>query len=167
MRLRPAVKEDVERLWEICRGQTAEEFCLWGADLVYEYPPRLEQMRRRFEALFGDAVLFAAECGGQVVGFAEIGELDPAKKCGVLARVLLEKGRRGKGRGKELVNLGLEEVKLIVYAGNLRAQRCYEACGFVRGKALLRPGRPDAWWMRVDLRGRSGGSQPSQRLKGV
>ena len=111
MRLRRAVKEDVERLWEICRGQTAEEFCLWG-----------------------------------------------------------------KGRGKELVNLvldqaagtlGLEEVKLIVYAGNLRAQRCYEACGFVRGKALLRPGRPDAWWMRADLRERRGGSQPSQRLKGV
>lgn len=176
LRLRRAVKEDVKRLWEICRGQTAEEFCLWGADLVYEYPPRLEQMRRRFEALSGDAVLFAAECSGQVVGFAEIGELDPAEKCGVLARVLLEKGRRGKGRGKELVNLvldqaagtlGLEEVKLIVYAGNLRAQRCYEACGFVRGKALLRPGRPDAWWMRVDLRERRGGSQPSQRLKGV
>ena len=62
MRLRRAVKEDVERLWEICRGQTAEEFCLWGADLVYEYPPRLEQMRRRFEALFGDAVLRNAAC---------------------------------------------------------------------------------------------------------
>ena len=157
MRLRRAVKEDVERLWEICRGQTAEEFCLWGADLVYEYPPRLEQMRRRFEALSGDAVLFAAECSGQVVGFAEIGELDPAKKCGVLARVLDQAAGA----------LGLEEVKLIVYAGNLRAQRCYEACGFVRGKALLRPGRPDAWWMRADLRGRRGGSQPSQRLKGV
>ena len=64
LRLRRAVKEDVERLWEICRGQTAEEFCLWGADLVYEYPPRLEQMRRRFEAVSGDVVLFAAECGG-------------------------------------------------------------------------------------------------------
>lgn len=169
LRLRRAVKEDVERLWEICRGQTAEEFCLWGADLVYKYPPRLEQMRRRFEALSGDVVLFAAECGGQVVGFAEIGEMNPARRSGVLARVLLEKGQRGKGRGKELVNLvldqaakvlGLEEVKLIVYAGNLRAQRCYEACGFVRGEALLRPGRADAWWMRADLRGRGGDGQP-------
>lgn len=106
-------------------------------------------MRRRFEAYSGDAVLFAAECSGQVVGFAEIGELDSAKKCGVLARVLLEKGRRGKGRGKELVNLvldqaagtlGLEEVKLIVYAGNLRAQRCYEACGSSAGKPCCGPG---------------------------
>ena len=163
LRLRPAVKEDVERLWEICRRQTAEEFCLWGADLVYEYPPRLEQMRRRFEALSGD--------GGQTGGCAEIGELDPARRSGVLARVLLEKGQRGKGRGKELVNLvldqamealGLEEVRLIVYGGNLRAQRCYETCGFVRGEALLRPGREDAWWMRADLRGRGGQPHPSR-----
>ena len=114
-------------------------------------------------------VLFAAECGGQTVGFAEIGEMDPARRSGVLARVLLEKGQRGKGRGKELVNLvldqavealGLEEVRLIVYGGNLRAQRCYETCGFVRGEALLRPGREDAWWMRADLRGRGGDGQP-------
>ena len=102
--------------------------------------------------------------------------MDPARRSGVLARVLLEKEQRGKGRGKELVNLvldqavealGLEEVKLIVYAGNLRAQRCYETCGFVRGEALLRPGREDAWWMRADLRGRRGDGQPSQRLNGA
>lgn len=83
------------------------------------------------------------------MGFAEIGEMDPARRSGVLARVLLEKEQRGKGRGKELVNLvldqaakvlGLEEVKLIVYAGNLRAQRCYETCGSSAGKRCCGPG---------------------------
>ena len=74
LRLRRAVKEEVERLWEIGRGQTAEEFCLWGADLVYEYPPRLEQMRRRFEAVSGDVVLFAAECGGRPSGLRRSGK---------------------------------------------------------------------------------------------
>lgn len=153
----------MERLWEMCREQTWAEFCLWGADLAYEYPPRLEQMRRRFETLSGDTVIFAAEMGRQVIGFAEIGEIDRSRGSGVLARVILEKGQRGKGRGAALVSLvldnaagllGLEEAELIVYAENRRAQRCYEACGFVRGEALRRPGRADAYRMRADLRGR-------------
>ena len=147
LRLRRAVKEDVERLWEICRGQTAEEFCLWGADLVYEYPPRLEQMRRRFEAFRGRGPVRGG-VRGQTVGLRRSGNGPGAKERRAGAGAAGE-GAKGKGRGKELVNLvldqagkalGLEEVRLIVYSGNLRAQRCYETCGFVRGKRCCGPG---------------------------
>ncbi len=192
VRVRRAVEADVERLWEMCRDQTEAEFCLWGADLVYEYPPVKEQMRRRFNDLSGDTAVFAAEMGGRVIGFAEIGDMrerrnpgeaasregpgeaaergglreaahKSAGKSGVLSRVILEKDLRGRGYGCALVRgvldcaaaqLGLEEAALIVYAHNRRAQSCYEACGFVRGEALLRPGRPDAYWMRAELPGR-------------
>lgn len=159
VRVRLADGADVDCLWRICRNQTLEEFRLWGADLAYTYPPSLAQMEERL-ADSRDTLLFAVEKDRKVIGFAELTELDRERGHAVLARVILEPGQRGRGSGPAAIRqiadyaggvLGLREIRLVVYQENRRAMRCYEACGFVCTGPLLRPGRPPAWNMKMDV----------------
>ena len=160
LRIRKATVDDILFLFRICENQTLDELSLWGADLVYQYPPLLKQMQESFLSR-KNTVLFAAECGGEIVGFAEITKIDEILKTGVLARIVLDPERRGKGIGRTFIQeimkysaceLGLETISLIVYVKNVRAQRCYESCGFQNMGLLIRPGKPDAYKMEVSLK---------------
>jgi len=152
-------REDLPLLFHICKEQTKEEFCLWGADFFYDYPPRLEQMRQSFDSR-SCTVFYVAEWNERGIGVAEITEINDKIRSGVLARIVLEPKYRGKGVGKQFVrcilervpeDLGLQEVSLVVYACNRPARMCYEACGFQYEEELIRPGRPDALQMKISL----------------
>ena len=136
--------KDMELLYQLCKKQSYEEFCLWGADFVYDYPPNLAQMKQSY-ASRKRMILYR-------VIFQE------NRSDAVLARVVLEPEMRGRGLGAFTIKsilkqafciLQLERVSLVVYQNNTRAIRCYEACGFRMEEALIRKGRPDAWIMRA------------------
>ncbi len=160
LQVRIGGREDLPLLFEICKNQTREEFCLWGADFVYDYPPDLRQMEESFKSR-RDTVFYAAEVSGRMVGFAEITGIEKEKKKGILARIVLDKHQRGKGFGKAFVQeivrravreLELEEILLVVYSHNQRARKCYESCGFQYEKEVIRPGRPDALQMKINAK---------------
>ena len=130
--------KDIELLYQLCQKQSYEEFCLWGADFVYDYPPNLAQMKQSYAS--------------------RKRMLQENRSDAVLARVVLEPEMRGRGLGTFTIKsilkqafciLQMERVSLVVYQNNTRAIRCYEACGFRMEEALIRKGRPDAWIMRV------------------
>lgn len=152
--------ENIRDLWELCREQTEEEFLLWGADLVYEYPPDLEQMQTSVRER-KDTCFFKMEGEEGIVGFAELKDIQPDGQRATLARLILapEFRRQGLGRRavKEILELARErwnisEAELVVYQKNVAARHCYENCGFVIEKPLIRRGRPDAWIMKAKLR---------------
>lgn len=159
VQIRIGGREDLPLLFNICKSQSRDEFCLWGADFVYDYPPNLTQMERSFETR-KNTVFYVAEVSGCEVGLAEITEIDYEKRCGVLARIILDPSRRGTGLGRKFIqeiakkvrqDLGLEEISLIVYSHNQNARKCYEACGFLYEKEMIRPGRPDAFLMKINV----------------
>ena len=77
---------------------------------------------------------------GNVVGHAELNNIDHLHKSARICRVLVgETSERNKGLGKaiikELVRIGFEELKLHrldlgVYDFNKQAIKCYQDCGF-------------------------------------
>ncbi len=165
--IRECTREDIEQLWEICKNHSQEEFQMWGGDFVYDYPPKLKQMVRRI-ADSKDTKLFAVEKFGRVIGFAEITNINAVKGVGELSRILLRQEERGKRYGSQAIDqliayavqeLGLNEMTLIVYSFNHRARRCYEKLGFVYERKLVRPNRPEAIRMKIDIRGRKKVSQ--------
>ncbi len=163
--------EDLPFLFHICENQTFDEFSLWGADFVYQYPPLLKQMEDSFLSR-ENMVLYAVEWEHAVAGFVELADLDKKKKSGVLARLIVDKNQRGRGLGKAFVKevlklaaleLELDEVCLVVYERNTRAQSCYEACGFRYDGELIRPGRPDALRMKRSVKELGGISRSNKR----
>lgn len=175
--VRPGSLKDSEMLWHFCREQTQEEFQMWGADFVYQYPPEKEQMKNSLAwrmgirkegdeaALLGKGVdhegkvLFLTVCLNEIpIGFAEITPVNRNFEKGVLSRLILDPAYRGKGLGKLAVKaildygfgkMSLNEIWLIVYKENQRARKCYETCGFQVQNPLIRPGRPEALEMCV------------------
>lgn len=112
--------KDIELLYQLCKKQSYEEFCLWGADFVYDYPPNLAQMKQSY-ASRKRMLLYRVIFQERIIGFAEL----------------------------DFCILQMERVSLVVYQNNTRAIRCYEACGFRMEEALIRKGRPDACIMRA------------------
>lgn len=112
--------KDIELLYQLCKKQSYEELCLWGADFVYDYPPNLAQMKQSY-ASRKRMLLYRVIFQERIIGFAEL----------------------------DFCILQMERVSLVVYQNNTRAIRCYEACGFRMEEALIRKGRPDAWIMRA------------------
>ena len=112
--------KDMELLYQLCKKQSYEEFCLWGADFVYDYPPNLAQMKQSY-ASRKRMLLYRVIFQERIIGFAEL----------------------------DFCILQMERVSLVVYQNNTRAIRCYEACGFRMEEALIRKGRPDACIMRA------------------
>ncbi|MBS5300248.1 MAG: hypothetical protein KHY39_04205 [Clostridiaceae bacterium] len=112
--------KDIELLYQLCKKQSYEEFCLWGADFVYDYPPNLAQMKQSY-ASRKRMLLYRVIFQERIIGFAEL----------------------------DFCILQMVRVSLVVYQNNTRAIRCYEACGFRMEEALIRKGRPDAWIMRA------------------
>lgn len=78
-------------------------------------------------------------CEGKAVGHVRLHNLDKADKRARLAIGLFAEADLGRGIGRKAIaltldqafgRLGLHRVDLRVLAFNIRAIRCYEACGF-------------------------------------
>lgn len=76
--------------------QSYEEFCLWGADFVYDYPPNLAQMKQSY-ASRKRMLLYRVIFQERIIGFAELDQIQENRSDAVLARVVLELERRGRG----------------------------------------------------------------------
>lgn len=87
-----------------------------------------------------DSAYVATENNGQAVGFFCY-SVNPADNVGFFKFVVVDKKKRGKGYGKEMLNLalryaflitGAEAVQLNVFNENTLAKQCYEKVGFAQ-----------------------------------
>ena len=112
----------MELLYQLCKKQSYEEFCLWGADFVYDYPPNLAQMKQSY-ASRKRMILYRVIFQERIIGFAELDQIQENRSDAVLARVVLEPEMRGRGLGAFTIKsilkqafciLQLERVSLVV-----------------------------------------------------
>ena len=89
-----------------------------------------------------DSAYVATENNGQIVGFFCY-SVNTTDNIGFLKFVIVDKTKRGKGYGKEMLNLALQyafqitgakAVQLNVFNENTLAKQCYEKVGFVERK---------------------------------
>ena len=89
-----------------------------------------------------DSAYVATENSGQAVGFFCY-SVNTADNIGFLKFVIVDKTKRGKGYGKEMLNLtlqyafqisGAKAVQLNVFNENTLAKQCYEKIDFVERK---------------------------------
>lgn len=139
MRLRPYIKN---RDFEIISKWITDErtHAMWCANLI-EYPVSQENFQSVMEYAadkFGDSPFVATLDDGEVVGFfCYSSNLETNE--GMLKFVMVDSKYRGKGYGKEMINLAVKyafeiakvsAVQLNVFPENERAKKCYMSCGF-------------------------------------
>ena len=117
---------------------------MWCANLIH-YPIEKENFNNvMHEAAikFGDCPYVATTDDGQVVGFFCY-SVNLNTNEGMLKFVMVDPARRGKGLGKEMLQLAIlyafditkvDAVQLNVFSENIRAKKCYESVGFVERK---------------------------------
>lgn len=75
------------------------------------------------------------------IGQIDLTDVNQVNRCASLGIVIGAPKERGQGYGREAIALllgyafleaNLHRIELMVHAGNLRAIKCYEACGFQR-----------------------------------
>lgn len=130
-------KGDYDRLisWII-----SEEFMIQFSGPVFDYPLTHEQLDT-YTSAKGRLVFRVVDCESEnVIGHAEINNIDLKNKSARLCRILVgDPGYRNKGYGKliikELLSVGFSELKLHrldlgVFDFNAQAIKCYKDCGF-------------------------------------
>ena len=132
LRLRPYKKEDADTI--ISWSKEEKAFYQWSAGVMGEYPLTPEKF------LFVDSLMaFIAFDENGIVGFFTLrnpGEVVDELRIGF---IIVDPLQRGKGKGKEMLKLGLryafdvygaKKVSLGVFENNQSAYYCYKAAGF-------------------------------------
>lgn len=140
MRIRPYIpNKDYEYLSEWIDDERTHAF--WCANLL-PYPMTRKSFHDFLEINsinWTDSAYVATENSGQAVGFFCY-SVNPEDNIGFLKFIIVDKTKRGKGYGKEILNLALQyafqitganTVQLNVFRENTFAKRCYEKVGFV------------------------------------
>lgn len=132
LRLRPYHTNDAEQI--LSWAQDAEVFYKWTAGRLGDYPLSAEQFQT-----VTNLMAFTAIDDDEVVGFFTMrrpGESFDELRFGF---VVVDSGKRGKGYGKRMLQLGLtyakeiygaKRVTLGVFENNQPAYHCYKAVGF-------------------------------------
>lgn len=114
---------------------------LWSANR-FPYPITPESFHNFLEKIaaeWADSAYVATENSGQPVGFFCY-SVNTEDNIGFLKFVIIDRAKRGKGYGKEMLQLalqyafqitGAEAVQLNVFDENTAAKKCYESVGFV------------------------------------
>ena len=136
MILRPFTISDAPVILSWIKDKTA--FRKWSADRYSVYPPKPEDMQAQYAA--ENVFPFTAlDDEGKVVGHIMLRYLDPSKTVIRLGFVIVDDQLRGKGYGKQMVQLaiqkakhefGAQKVTLGVFDNNPPAFHCYESVGF-------------------------------------
>lgn len=143
MRIRPYIPErDYESVSKWVDSERTHAF--WCASLL-----PCPMTRKSFHDLleknamdWADSACVAIEDNGQAAGFFCY-SVNTEDNTGFLKFVIIDQTKRGKGYGKEMLNLalqyafqitGAEAVQLNVFNENTSAKQCYEKVGFVERK---------------------------------
>lgn len=140
MRIRPYIPcKDYEYVSKWIEDEKTHAF--WCANLL-PYPITQKSFHDLLEKNainWTDSAYVATENSGQTVGFFCY-SVNTANNIGFLKFVIIDKIERGKGYGKEMLNLALQyafqitgakAVQLNVFNENALAKHCYEKVGFV------------------------------------
>ena len=140
MRIRPYIpNKDYENLQKWIDSERTHAF--WCANRL-SYPITQKSFHDFLEKNsmdWTDSAYVATEDNGQVVGFFCY-SINTEDNIGFLKFIVVDKTKRGKGYGKEMLNLalqyafqitGADAVQLNVFNENALAKRCYEKVGFV------------------------------------
>jgi RimJ/RimL family protein N-acetyltransferase len=139
VRLRPIQPSDADA--RAALGISSAITRMYGA--VTESVPVMSRgaAKRWLRGLQGHPNAWIVEADGGLVGEARLDNLNPADRRARLAIGLYNDRHLGRGIGRKAIRLvlaqafgplGLHRVDLRVLANNVRAIRCYQACGFVR-----------------------------------
>ncbi|MEJ2765356.1 GNAT family N-acetyltransferase [Photobacterium sp. MCCC 1A19761] len=114
--------------------QTKEESLMWGGR-VFDWPLNQSSIIQR--ATEDNLQFFTLVEGTQVLGFIEFQRMSLTEVR--LCRVAIHPAVRGKGLGRQLIQLSLLKIKalphvtlvtLAVFQRNVVAKNCYESLGF-------------------------------------
>ena len=140
MRIRPYIPaKDYEYLPTWIDNDKTHAF--WCANLLpYPLTPEsLSELLKKNERDWTDSAYVATKNDGQPIGFFCY-SVNTENNVGFLKFVIVDRTKRGKGYGKEMLNLalryafqitGAEAVQLNVFEENRIAKQCYENVGFV------------------------------------
>ena len=137
MQLRPFNPDDAETILSWCKDKTA--FRKWSADRYPVFPPKPEDMATQYAA--DNIFPFTAIDGeGNIVGHIILRYPESSKTIIRLGFVVIDDQLRGKGYGKQMLQLaikkaqqefGAKKITLGVFDNNPSALHCYESVGFV------------------------------------
>ena len=140
MRIRPYIpNKDYEFLSKWIDNERTHAF--WCANRL-SYPITPNSFHNFLEEIamdWTDSAYVATENSGQAIGFFCY-SVNTEDNIGFLKFVIVDKTKRGKGYGQEMLNLalryafeitGAEAVQLNVFDENTLAKQCYKRVGFV------------------------------------
>ena len=136
LRLRPYRNSDAETIVKWLGDERA--FRQWCADRYDHYPINAGDMNNYYQAAEEIFPMTVVDDRG-IVGHVTLRFADPERREIRLGFVIVDPAERGKGRGRELVQLaaryaiillGAEKVSLAVFEDNTQAYTCYLAAGF-------------------------------------
>ena len=136
MKLRPFTIYDAPIILSWIKDKSA--FRKWSADRYPFYPPKPEDMLAQYDS---DTVYpyTAINDDGNVVGHIMLRYPDPSKTVIRLGFVIVDDQLRGKGYGKQMLQLAIQKAKRVygakkitlgVFDNNPSAFFCYESVGF-------------------------------------
>jgi RimJ/RimL family protein N-acetyltransferase len=136
MTLRPFTIHDAPIILSWIKDKTA--FRKWSADRYPTFPPKPEDMLAQYDS---DVIFpfIAVDDDGEVVGHIMLRYPDSSKTVIRLGFVIIDDQLRGKGYGKQMLQLVIQKVKnefgakkitLGVFDNNPSAFHCYESVGF-------------------------------------
>ena len=137
MTLRPFIIDDAPTILSWIKDKTA--FRKWSADRYPMFPPKPEDMVVQYDA---DNVFpyIAIDDDGKVVGHIMLRYPDSSKTVIRFGFVIVADQLRGKGYGKQMLQLailkakdefGAQKITLGVFDNNPSACHCYESVGFI------------------------------------
>jgi RimJ/RimL family protein N-acetyltransferase len=133
----PQASDAAERL---TLGHSAEIIHMFGYEPAEIPPLTIEDSQRLIDGLATHDHAWVIEHDGRFLGEIRLDGLDEHDRRARLAIGLFDQNKLGRGIGRESVrlvlshafsDLRLHRIGLRVVAYNLRAIRCYAACGFV------------------------------------
>ena len=123
MYLRSFTISDAPTILSWIKDKTA--FRKWSADRYPVFPPKPEDMAAQYAA--ENIFPFTAVDGeGNIVGHIMLRYPEPSKTIIRLGFVIIDDQLRGKGYGKQMLQLAI-----LVFDNNPSAIHCYESVGFV------------------------------------
>lgn len=136
-------RTDLHELWRYINELSKEKtyINLQGEEITLKKEREfLSKTLKRIKA--GEAVAFVVESNGKIIGISDVNRRERAEKHTAIFGITLAKEFRGKGIGRKLMELVLEEtskkmkdlklIRLVCFANNKTACKLYESLGFIK-----------------------------------